>query len=232
MLKKPAFEYRTCYVNFAEHLQNYWNVNFIYSNAPGKWSESDWKSFFAQIKAFGYNNFQFWIPPTLYEPGKARDAAANSICGLMQTAKETGVKFNPLLTVNTIGAQWYLACPNDAADRSKIIEFWDFYSKKLAGADIFTIFPGDPGGCNRGGCNHVTYIELCIELTRLIKKNSPETIAEVGTWGTPFTGWGEDMAVIPGWDGSFAMLMEFEQNKKPGEFPAKICSGTRGIFWR
>ena len=225
MNKKAAFKHRTCYVNFAEHLQNYWNVNFIYHNAPGKWSNDDWKSFFNQIKEFGYNNFQFWIPPTLYESGAIRDNAVNSICDLMKTAKEIGIKFNPLITVNTIGAQWHLACPNDPADRVKIIEFWDFYSKKLAGADIFTIFPGDPGGCNRNGCDHVTYIELCVELSRLIKKNSPDTVVEVGTWGTPFTGWGEDMAEIPNWDGSFAMLMEHERNRKPGDLP-HIWRGT------
>jgi len=200
MVKNPAFELRTYYVNFAEHLQNYWNVNFIYHNAPGTWSDSDWKAFFIQIKEFGYNNFQFWIPPTLYEPSKARDNAADAFCRLMKFAHETGLGFNPLITVNTIGAQWYLACPNDKTDREKIIEFWDFYSKKLAGADIFTIFPGDPGGCNRNGCNHATYIELSIELAELIKKNSPDTVVEIGTWGTPFTGWGEDMAELPNWN--------------------------------
>jgi len=56
LINNPAFELRTCYVNFAEHLQNYWNVNFIYHNAPGTWGDGDWKAFFVQIKEFGYNN--------------------------------------------------------------------------------------------------------------------------------------------------------------------------------
>ena len=63
------FEMRTCYVNFAEHLQNAWNVNFLYEGAEGEWSKEDWRRFFRQIKAFGFTDFQCWIPPTLCKKG-------------------------------------------------------------------------------------------------------------------------------------------------------------------
>ena len=60
-----GFQMRTCYLNFAEHLQNVWNVNFIYGDTNEAWSEQDWDHFLAEVAAFGFTNFQFWIPPTL-----------------------------------------------------------------------------------------------------------------------------------------------------------------------
>jgi len=225
MQGKPVFEHRSCYINFAEHLQNSWNVNFIYPNAPGVWTDGEWRSFFRQIKEFGYTNFMFWIPPTVVVPGRARDEAAASVRGVIKLAHESGITANPLFAVNTLGAEWYFACPNVPADRERIIEFWDYFAKNLDGADIFGIFPGDPGGCNRNGCDHNTFIDLCLELSGVIKKRSPGAVIEVGTWGTPFTGWGGDMLTLPEWDGSFGYFAEYEKNKKPGD-PMFFWQGT------
>ena len=224
MANKPVFEHRTCYINFAEHLQNSWNVNLLYPDAPGVWSDGEWRLFFRQIKDFGYTNFQFWVPPTIVVPGKAREAAASSINNICAIAHKEGIQVNPMFAVNTLGAEWYCACPNDAADRAAILEYWDYYASNIDGADIYGIFPGDPGGCNRNGCDHTAFIELALEITELIKRRSPGSVTEVGTWGTPFTGWGEDMVQVPGWDGSFKMLMEYEANKKPGD-PLFIWQG-------
>lgn len=219
-----AYTLRTCYVNFAEHLQNAWNVNFIYQDAPGTWSEADWKAFFKEIRTFGYTNFQFWIPPTLVVPGKQRDAAAVQFQNIMKYCHAEGLTANPMLAVNTIGAEWYFACPNCKEDRARIMEFWQFYADRLRDADIFTIFPGDPGGCNRNGCDHNTFLTLAAELAHMLKQNMPHVTVEVGTWGTPFTGWGDDMRRVPDWDGTWNMLTNPETVTP--EVPCHIWNGT------
>ena len=220
---KPAYQLRTCYVNFAEHLQNSWNVNFMYHNAPGTWTEADWRAFFTEIKAFGFNNFQFWIPPTLAKVGPDREEAIAPLNLVARLCHEQGLTANALLAVNTIGAEWYFACPNDPTDRAKIFEFWNFYADHLPHVDIFTIFPGDPGGCNRNGCDHNTFLDLSAELAHMLKTKRPDVQVEVGTWGTPFTGWGEDLRKTPDWDGTFAMLIDPAVNTP--ETPCHIWNG-------
>ena len=59
--------HRACYVNFAEHLQNAWNPNLYYPGAPNQWSDEDWRAFFRMVRAFGFNVFEYWIPPTLMD---------------------------------------------------------------------------------------------------------------------------------------------------------------------
>ncbi len=220
---KAYYKLRTCYVNFAEHLQNAWNVNFMYHDAPGIWKESDWTSFVKEIKAFGFNNLMFWIPPSLCKVCKERDTAAEMINMVIRVCHSQGISVNPMIAVNTIGAEWYFACPNDPVDRAKIMEFWEFYADKLEAPDIFTIFPGDPGGCNRNGCDHNTYIELAAEITAMLKNKHPNMDVEIGTWGTPFTGWGDDMRKTPDWDGTFAMLVAPDVNNP--EVPCHIWNG-------
>lgn len=216
----PIFSHRSCYVNCAEHLQNAWNVNIMYPTAPGLWSDGQWSAFIDQIKSFGYNCFEFWIPPTLAVPGDARARAAVAIRRLMDLLHQKGMRFKPLFSVNCLGAQWYHACPNDPADRARILEVWEFWGTALKGADIFAIFPGDPGGCNRNGCTHVTFIELATELTELLKRVSSASVIEIGTWGTPFSGWGEDMWTVADWDGSFRMISD--SRYKTEEMPIYI----------
>ncbi len=203
-----GFTTRTCYLNFAEHLQNAWNVNFIYGDTEEAWTEQDWDAFLFEVSAFGYTNFQFWIPPTLAKISPERKKCVSAIQTILRMCHKNGLTANPMLAVNTFGAEWYFACPNDPHDKARIMELWSFYAEKLADADIFTIFPGDPGGCCRNGCTHRTYIELAAEIAHMIKQKRPHIKIEVGTWGTPFTGWGDDMRPIKDWDGTFAMLID------------------------
>jgi len=220
---KEYYKLRTCYVNFAEHLQNCWNVNFMYNDAPGTWKEEDWHAFFKEIKAFGFTNFQFWIPPTLCKADENRVHAVEQLNTVIRICHEEGLTANPLIIINMIGADWYFACPNDPADREKIWEFWTFYAKHLKGVDIYTIFPGDPGGCNRNGCNHNTFLDLSAELSWMLKKETPGVTVDINTWGSPYTGWGEDMRVTPNWDGYFAMVNNPELNTP--ESPFHIWNG-------
>lgn len=218
-----SFQLRTCYVNFAEHLQNVWNVNFMYEDAEGKWSEADFRAFFREIHAFGFNNFQFWIPPTLCKKTPLREKLLPKLQRLCTLCHEEGLSFNPLMAANTIGAEWFFACPNLPREREMILDFWRFYMEGLPEADIFSIFPGDPGGCNRNGCTHDTFLLLAQEIAWLLKERNPQGIAEIGTWGTPFTGWGSDMRKTEGWDGTFAMLTDPAHHSP--EVPCHIWNG-------
>ncbi len=222
--KNPAYAMRSCYVNFAEHLQNAWNVNFLYEDAPCQWSEADWTAFFRELEAFGFTDFQIWIPPTLAKAGPHREPAAEKLRRVLALAHEVGLTFHPMLAVNTIGGEWYFACPNDPDDRAGILEFWSFWSREMKDADYFTIFPGDPGGCNRNGCTHKTFIELAREITDLLKADNPGRTVVIGTWGTPFTGWGEDMRHVDNWDGSWQMLVD-PAHAAP-EVPCHIWNGS------
>ena len=166
---KRTFEQRECYVNCAEHLLNSQNVNIMFETETDRWTDDEWSAFFKQIKEFGFNTFNIWIPPTLVVPGEGRDKAVKSINRIVKRAHGEGLKFLAAIIVNTIGGEWYFACPNDKVDREKILEFWRYYAENLEDIDYLSIFPGDPGGCNRNDCNHVTYLELALELTNMIK---------------------------------------------------------------
>lgn len=218
------FEMRTCYVNFAEHLQNAWNVNFLYEGAEGEWSKEDWRLFFRQIKAFGYTDFQCWIPPTLCKKGADRDRAAGSLAALLPLCHGEGLTFHVLMAANTIGVEWFFACPNLPRERHRILEFWSYYADLLRDADYFTVFPGDPGGCNRNGCDHTTFLRLAAEIAWMIKDKAPRATVILGTWGTPFTGWGGDLRETKNYDGTFASLLD-PANHSP-EVPCHIWNGT------
>ena len=217
-----AFTHRACYINFAEHLQNAWNPNLYYPGAPNQWSDNDWRGFFRMIAGFGFNVFEYWLPPTLMDRPTLAGAPvpvafAERMRRVTVLAHEAGLKVKFIIAVNTIGPQWYFACPNDRAERQLVLDLWRHWLRELPDTDIVGIFPGDPGGCNRNGCTHETFVDLALELCGLIKAQ-----VEVGTWGTPFTGWGNDLISPPGWDGNFKPLL---QQKLPGGAFAHIWNG-------
>jgi len=224
------FTHRACYVNFAEHLQNAWNPNLYYPGAPNRWSSEDWRRFLMMVKAFGFTCFEYWVPPTLMDRpalaggGIYADFAA-SMRQVTAIAHELGLQTKFLITVNTIGPAWYFACPHDPEDKRLLLALWRHWVQALAETDIVGIFPGDPGGCNRNGCTHETFVELALELTGLIKEINPSARVEVGTWGTPFSGWGTDLRATPGWQGEWAVLID-ERNNTP-ETPCHIWNGDQ-----
>ncbi|MHB0939946.1 MAG: hypothetical protein ACYC6A_26415 [Armatimonadota bacterium] len=207
----PYFSHRSCYVNFAEHLQNRWNPNLFYPGAPNRWSESDWRGFLTMIKAFGFTCFEFWLSPTLFDRpaldgGGIYADFAEDMRGVMAVAHSLGLQIKYISALNTIGPDWYFACPHIAEDKKLIVDLWRHWARELAGADIVGLFPGDPGGCNRNGCTHETAVELSLELTEVIAGVNPAARIELGTWGTPFTGWGGDLWTTPKWDGTWQKL--------------------------
>lgn len=225
---KPYFSHRSCYVNFAEHLQNAWNVNMLYPGAPNRWTCEDWRGFLTMIKSFGFNCFEYWLVPTLFHPSAFENSGihgefAVSIRAVNEMAHELGLRTKLICAVNTIGAEWFFACPNDPEQKDLIFSLWRHWMRELSGTDIIGIFPGDPGGCNRNGCTHETYVDLALELSRMILTENAAAQVEIGTWGTPFTGWGTDLWNAPDWDGSWKMLND-EKHSSP-ETPCHIWNG-------
>ncbi|MBP3391200.1 MAG: hypothetical protein J6L76_00250 [Clostridia bacterium] len=220
-----TFERRECYVNCAEHLLNRENVNIMFEQASQQWSREEWKAFFRQIFAFGYTDFSVWIPPTLADPGTRRTNATKTINMMIECAHEEGLKFQAMLSVNTFGGEWYFACPNDPKDKARILECWRYYARSLKDVDYWGLFPGDPGGCNRNGCTHITFLELSLEICAIIKEYQPNSIVNFGTWGTPYSGWGGDMRHTENWDGTWAMLTD-PSNHNPA-IPCHIWNGTK-----
>jgi hypothetical protein len=215
-----TFSHRACYVNFAEHLQNRWNPNLLYHGAPNQWSDADWRAFLTMLRAFGFNCFEYWVVPTLFSPAALQHecvpaAFAASMRRVTDIAHSLGLKTKALIIVNCIGAEWFFACPNEPEQRRLILQLWSHWTRALCGTDIVSIFPGDPGGCNRNGCTHETFIELALELCGVIQKENPGARVELNTWGPPFSGWGSDLRETPGWDGSWKMLTDPKHNSPP-----------------
>ena len=225
---QPYFSHRACYVNFAEHLQNHWNVNLFYPGAPNRWSDADWQAFLTMLRAFGFNCFEYWLAPTLFdrpalEGGGIYAEFAATLRRVTETAHALGLKTKFICAPNTIGPDWFFACPNEPEGRQLITRLWRHWARELAGTDIIGIFPGDPGGCNRNGCTHETFVDLALDLCGVIHQEAPAARIEVGTWGTPFSGWGGDLRDTPGWDGSWAMLLD-PAHATP-EVPCHIWNG-------
>ncbi len=218
MDKQPAYALRSYYVNFASHLLNSWNVNMTSPEAGGGWGPGEFGALFDMIKSFGFNCFEFWLEPTLYKSALAEDEVFTRFAATMEKiidiAHDKGLMLKYILAPNTIGHEWYLACPNDPADRALILKLWRKWAAVMKGADIVGIFPGDPGGCNRNGCDHNTFLDLALELTEIVAQENPRAVVELGTWGTPFTGWGDDMLRMEGWDGYFASMLAYSEAQK------------------
>ena len=222
------FSHRSCYVNFGEHLQNHWNVNLFYPGAPNRWTLEDWRRFLAMLEAFGFNCFEYWLTPTLYDRpaldggGTCAEFAA-TLRAVTDAAHALGLQTKLLCAPNTIGPEWFFACPNEAEGMDLIARLWRRWMRALSGTDIVGIFPGDPGGCNRNGCTHETFVDLALRLAEVTKRENPAARVEIGTWGTPFSGWGADLRETPGWDGSWAQVID-PKHATP-EAPAHIWNG-------
>lgn len=222
----PHFSHRACYVNFGEHLQNAWGANLLYPDAPNQWSDGDWRGFLGMLAAFGFNCFEYWVPPTLFDRpalagGGIYDAFAATMRKVTAAAHGLGLRTKALIIVNTIGPKWFYACPNVADDKALLLRLWRHWVERLEGTDIVGIFPGDPGGCNRNGCTHETFVDLSLEVAGVIKQANPSARVEIGTWGTPFSGWGSDLWQVPGWDGTYDMI---------GRPPVKPAGTTMPIW--
>ena len=202
VVERPRFPLRICYVNFAEHLQNAFNPNVLFDCPNNRWSEQDWERFIDMASAFRYNIFEFWLVPSLFSPEALHDGPiqrrfADTINHVIAYGKRRGVAVHPFQSVNTVGREWHFDCPRDPREHAEIVALWDHWSKAIHGNQSIGFFPGDPGGCTRNGCTDETYVELCLELSKVVRRNNPGVKIEVGTWGEPMGGWG-----VPLWTGT------------------------------
>lgn len=230
VVSRPRFPYRCYYLNFAEHLQNRYNVNFVLDTPQNEWTTEQWHRFIEMLAAMRYNVFQFWLVPTLFDPAalersERTERFAETMCEVIRYAHERGLLVEMLQAVNTVGPEWRYYCPNVPEEREMILRLWEFWSQRLEGVDILGLFPGDPGGCTRNGCDYRTYIDLCAEIAERTGKHRP-FIYEVNSWGTPFWGWG-----VNAWEGgpgrareAFDYLLE-RLPSFPEETYVGICMG-------
>ncbi len=222
VVDRPQFPVRICYVNFAEHLQNAFNPNVLFDVPVNRWSRADWERFIDMVSAFRYNVFEFWLVPSLFSPealrgGKIQTEFADTINHVIAYAKRRGVAVHPIQAVNTVGQQWHYHCPNVPAEHAEIVALWDHWSRVMKGNELIGFFPGDPGGCFQNGCTTDTYVDLCLELAQVVRKNNPGVKIEIGTWGDPMAGWG-----VPLWTGKpdrAERAMKYFLEKLP-QFPA------------
>ena len=165
MAKNPrpphAFKHRSYYIQFASHLLNSWNVNVLFPDAPGRWEPEQFGRFLDMVKAFGFTCLEYWVASTLYDPeALANDGKYAAFAGTMRRVNEQaharGLETRYICVPNCMGHRWYYACPNDADNLALIEKLWRHWTGGLRGTDIVGIFPGDPGGCNRNGCDHNT----------------------------------------------------------------------------
>ena len=223
------FKHRSYYVNFASHLLNAWNANMMHPNAGNRWGADEYGRLLDMIKAFGFTCFEYWLEPTIYKTALNPDGMHSQFVATMgavtELAHARGLQVKYLLVPNCIGHDWYFACPNDPGDKALILKLWKYWAGALKGVDMVGIFPGDPGGCNRNGCDHNTFLDLALELTGITLKENPEATVEIGTWGTPFSGWGTDMRHVPGWDGTWKMLLKGTSDATQG-VGCHIWNGT------
>lgn len=202
---------RSCYNNFAEHLLNAYNPNMIYPELPYRWTDADWFRFIDMIGDFGFTHFEFWLVPRLFSRAGLEqpfgEAFARQMNAVIAHGRERGVGVKLLAALSTVGEDWHTHCPNVPAEWDEVVLLWDRWTKRLPGLSVVGIFPGDPGGCSRNGCTAQTFIDSALRIAEVVKKNQPEAEIEIGTWGTPFWGWGT-IEGPPGWKGEFIQSIQ------------------------
>ena len=218
----PRFERRICYVNFAEHLQNAFNPNVLFDVPDNRWTLDDWDRFIDMISAYRYNTFEFWLVPSLFSPEALHGGAIQRpVCADDQSCHRIWEKaghFRPSDPGSQHGgARLAFPLPERPQGTRRDRGTLGPLVQAIRGNEFIGFFPGDPGGCTRNGCTPETYVDLCLELSRVVCRNNPGVKIEVGTWGEPMGGWG-----VPLWTGTparAAKAMRYFLEKLP-EFPA------------
>jgi hypothetical protein len=196
---------RTCYVNFASHLLNRYNPNVLYQDLPWQWSLDDWRSFVDMIAGFGFNCLELWLVPRLFSPNGWDTPVGRAFVALAEVLREQGerrgVQLQITTALTTVGQDWHTHCPRVPEEWDECRRIWTGWLERLP-ADVVHVFPGDPGGCSRNGCTHADYIDGALEVAGIVSRVRPQAQVVVGTWGTPFWGWGV-IEAPPGWQGEF-----------------------------
>jgi len=200
------YPHRSCYVNFAGHLLNAYNPNLIHPGLAHEWTRSDWIGFMDTIAAYGFNVFEFWLEPRFFcREGLDSEAGRNLVRDMqlmIERGRERGVAVKLLASLSTVGPDWHTHCPNDPAEWAETLHLWEAWLRRFEGLGLVGLFPGDPGGCSRNGCTAETFIDGARVVADTIHRLHPHARLELGTWGSPFFGWG-NIQGPPGWRGEF-----------------------------
>jgi hypothetical protein len=206
-----VYNYRSCYVNFAGHLLNAYNPNVLHPGLRYRWSDTDWGRFVDMIADFGYNVFEFWLEPQFFCRAGLESDYGRELGRQMQRVIDQGhrrgVAVKMLAALSTVGLDWHTHCPNDPVEWHEVQMLWGEWLRRFEGLGVIGIFPGDPGGCSRNGCTAETFIDKSLELAELIQRLQPGAILELGTWGSPFFGWGNIQGPA-GWRGEFIQSIQ------------------------
>ena len=195
----PQFPVRILYLNFAELLVNGYGPNIIHDSAVYRWTMDEWRRYIDMLSAMRFNVFAFWLTPRLVGPeslegGGIYDRFTEEMNAIIDYAHTRGLRVEMLIIVNNLGPNWDLHCPRAPAEKETMLKVWDHWTQRIR-ADIVALFPGDPGGCTRNGCDAEDGIDLYLDIVNRVKDNGMAEF-ELCTWGTPIWGWGEH-----GWKG-------------------------------
>jgi hypothetical protein len=206
---EPYFTRRALYLNDSPHQMNRYSPNLVYDVKTFRWSVQQWERFIDQLAFFRYNILQIWLVPNMFSPTVLEAGAFNyfrdTMHAVAQYATPRGITLNLLAPINAaVGAGTRLdslACckdlpvytylsPNKTEEKALLLHLWDYWTKAIPEVGIWTVFPGDPGGCMEPRCSPEAYVDLALEISDIIKKNNPKSVFDFNTWH--FSGWGPD----------------------------------------
>lgn len=207
---EPYFTWRAVYINDSAHQMNNYNPNLIYNVDTFRWSPAQWDRFIDQLAFFRYNVLQIWITPHMFSPEALKGGGAYdyfrdtmrhvgryaqrrgitlSLINGINATTEAGTRLDTLPLFRNLPVYTYLN-PNKPEEKALLMRLWDYWTKAIPEVGIWSLFPGDPGGCMDEGCTPATYVDLSLEVIRIIKRNNPQAKIDFTTWH--FFGWGPD----------------------------------------
>ena len=143
-----------------------------------------------------------WITPNMFSPealngGGAFDYFRDTMRHVGRYAQQRGIALDLLNGVNVaiqagtrldtlqlfrdLPVYTYLS-PNRPEQEALSMRLCDYWTKAIPEVGIWSLFPGDPGGCMEEGCPPGTYVDLSLEVARIIKKNNPKAKVDFTTW--------------------------------------------------
>lgn len=173
--------------------------------SPENWDLARLKRYCDMLKAFGYNSIQFtdcWESyldagwgqdggrwPKAGEDGwkaEPRDWPAK-IDALGDYARSIGMRSSLFFWGNTpfdyrTGRIYWAQCPNDAAEREILEQYWEHQVRHAPHFDHFITHWGDPGGCSRNGCTIETAQKIHADLLERFSRLNPRIESTFSLW--------------------------------------------------
>lgn len=206
---QPYFSWRAAYINDSAHQANNYDPNLVYPVATYRWPMAKWKRYIDQMAFFRYNVLEIWLVPEMFTPkalkgGGVYDYVRDTINAVARYARARGIEVEMLNGINvsvdrgrllnTVSPVYknmpvyrYLS-PNKPKQKALMFALWNHWSKALSEVDLWSLFPGDPGGCAEQGCGPDTYVDLSIQISHIIRENNPKATIDICPW--QFFGWG------------------------------------------